>query len=442
LAISAALPQNKASRLIAPPGGHFSRSRVACREGRTTLCERYACFRDVDQLNGLFGANAGPLGLHPNWNVSPGQEAPVVGHHRATGTRRLGSLEWGGKLEYTIPAESVKADEKLARLAQGRRCLVPVDAFYLWFKQASGIQPIAIARRDRKTMAVAGLWDTGTGANGEVQQGFAILTTEAAGVVKAVQDSMPVVLNEVDWPLWLGEVAGDFRALLRAPNANHLTGWQVSKRVYGRANQGSQLLAEEFALNPGDSLVSFRLAVREVGTTYARLVALRGWYEDAMTDRSPAPTDLAFRTIADTLAGCLIEAERLCARISLAKAPANHVWPFQAADKLAYRQEIIDLGRSLTETSLAVAKWASPAEKWLAWHAPTLPQATKTVQLRLREDRLRGDADYIRAANAITSIVNLMVDYLQAKASELPARESYIRGVEIEKAVEGHVSLP
>ena len=76
----------------------------------------------------------------------------------------------------------------------------------------------------------------------------------------------------------------------------------------------------------------------------------------------------------------------------------------------------------------------SLAEEWLAWHTPTFsPAAAETVQLELREDNLCGDADYVRAANAITSIVNLMVGGISSSQGgrRCPGGNRRIRSVEV-----------
>jgi hypothetical protein len=44
-----------------------------------------------------------------------------------------------------------------------------------------------------------------------------IITTAANAAVGPIHDRMPLVLEDVDWPLWLGEADGDPATLLRPP---------------------------------------------------------------------------------------------------------------------------------------------------------------------------------------------------------------------------------
>jgi hypothetical protein len=57
-----------------------------------------------------------------------------------------------------------------------------------------------------------------------------ILTTTPNTEMAALHDRMPVILEQQDWPVWLGEAEGDHAALLRL----HRTGCCVCGRWIGR----------------------------------------------------------------------------------------------------------------------------------------------------------------------------------------------------------------
>jgi putative SOS response-associated peptidase YedK len=61
------------------------------------------------------------------------------------------------------------------------------------------------------------LWEAFRYENGEILRTYCIITIEAAGAVAEIHDRMPLVLDEADWAVWLGEVPRDPAALLRAP---------------------------------------------------------------------------------------------------------------------------------------------------------------------------------------------------------------------------------
>jgi len=51
-----------------------------------------------------------------------------------------------------------------------------------------------------------------------------------------------VILEAVDWPIWLGEEAGDHLALLRPAESGVVRLWPVSRAVNSVRNNGAELL--------------------------------------------------------------------------------------------------------------------------------------------------------------------------------------------------------
>jgi len=53
---------------------------------------------------------------------------------------------------------------------------------------------------------------------------------------------MPVIVEEADWPVWLGEAEGDPTLLLRPAQEGVLRLWSVSRAVNNVRNDGPELL--------------------------------------------------------------------------------------------------------------------------------------------------------------------------------------------------------
>ena len=53
-----------------------------------------------------------------------------------------------------------------------------------------------------------------------------------------LHNRMPVILQQQDWPLWLGEVEGDHAALLRPAPDGLLRVWQVARCVGSPRSNG------------------------------------------------------------------------------------------------------------------------------------------------------------------------------------------------------------
>jgi putative SOS response-associated peptidase YedK len=70
-------------------------------------------------------------------------------------------------------------------------------------KGAPPPQPYLIRRRDGQPMALAGLWEHWVGPNGEEVETACIVTTFANGLISALHDRMPVILEPEQFDTWL-----------------------------------------------------------------------------------------------------------------------------------------------------------------------------------------------------------------------------------------------
>jgi putative SOS response-associated peptidase YedK len=104
----------------------------------------------------------------------------------------------------------------------GQRCLVVTDGFYEWKKldpKGKEKQPYAIAMADNAPMVMAGLWAKWKSPEGEQVLSCTILTCGPNGAMGELHDRMPVIVDEADWPKWLGD---------RRPRT---TWWRCSSRA-------------------------------------------------------------------------------------------------------------------------------------------------------------------------------------------------------------------
>ena len=104
-----------------------------------------------------------------------------------------------------------------------------------------GKQPYAIARQDGQPMAFAGLWEGFKWPDG-ILRSFAIITTDADAVMADIHDRMPVIIEQQDWSVWLGEAEGDVPALLHPAEDDLLKVWPISRKVNSPSNNGPELL--------------------------------------------------------------------------------------------------------------------------------------------------------------------------------------------------------
>jgi putative SOS response-associated peptidase YedK len=94
---------------------------------------------------------------------------------------------------------------------------VPAGLFYEWRRRRRAA--IRHRRRDQAPLPIGGLWEGWRSQEGEVLRTFTIIATAANREVSELHDRIPLVLETLvleqpDWPLWLGETAGDVAGLL------------------------------------------------------------------------------------------------------------------------------------------------------------------------------------------------------------------------------------
>jgi putative SOS response-associated peptidase YedK len=153
-------------------------------------------------------------------------------------------------------SETAQTKPSFRRAAASRRCIVPADGFYEWFRVpgARTRQPYLIHRPDDEPFAFAGLWEqwrppTVEGAepldSDEVLRTVTVLTTSANDAMGAIHDRMPVLLAPADWDEWLAPerlADGRFEELC-VPAPDSLTVLRpVSTEVNDARHKGEHLL--------------------------------------------------------------------------------------------------------------------------------------------------------------------------------------------------------
>jgi putative SOS response-associated peptidase YedK len=116
---------------------------------------------------------------------------------------------------------------------------VVVDGYYEWRKTDKA--PFTIARTDGKPMALAGLWDRWGKTEGDFVYSCTVITVPAGPGMDSLHERAPLILGEPDWPLWLGETAGDPRALMQPVSDAGLDRWEVGRAVGNVRNDGPEL---------------------------------------------------------------------------------------------------------------------------------------------------------------------------------------------------------
>ena len=118
----------------------------------------------------------------------------------------------------------------------GQRCIVPMMGFVDDDWRSGRAVPTRIASADGKPMGVAGLWESWTGADGEVIVSYTVLTVNANSHALMSRYQQPgnekrmlAILNEGAYDAWLSARRENAREFMRAYPANWLTANPVEK---------------------------------------------------------------------------------------------------------------------------------------------------------------------------------------------------------------------
>lgn len=217
------------------------------------MCGRFAVTLPPDAMAQLFAAApANDLPAVPDYNVCPTTQIHVI--RSGADQRHLHSMRWGflphwyksptdGPLLINARAETIAEKPAFRAACRARRCLIPATGFYEWTKDAEGNRlPWYIHRADAAPIAFAGVWQE-WGRGEEAARTCAIVTTGANAQMKAIHHRMPVIVEERDWALWLGE-AGKGAATLMQPAAEDvLSFYRVDPKVNSNRARGEELIA-------------------------------------------------------------------------------------------------------------------------------------------------------------------------------------------------------
>lgn len=234
------------------------------------MCGRYAATKKPDQLVEEFEVEkvVAPE-LPADYNVAPTKRVYAVLDRLVDEAeqRQLRVVQWGlvpswakdpsiGNRMINARAESLGEKPAFRRAFAKRRCLLPADGYYEWYRpeSASGParkQPFFIHSADETSLALAGLyeiWRDPAVADDDDPEAFrwtvTVVTTDANADTARIHDRMPVIVGRDDWRTWLDPAASaaDVQALLHPAPLGLLVAYPVSTLVNRPGNNGPELL--------------------------------------------------------------------------------------------------------------------------------------------------------------------------------------------------------
>jgi putative SOS response-associated peptidase YedK len=211
------------------------------------MCGRFSAIDTNEAMAAQFKALIGnDLPVGPNYNVCPTNSVAVV---TSDGTRRLRAMRWGfvpawykdtrdGPLIINARSDTIATKPAFREAVRERRCIVPVSGFYEWETGPDGKKlPWYFTRTDGAMMALAAVWQ-----RWQDMDTVAIVSTEAGPGMQGLHHREAVMLEEADWPLWLGEAGHGAAVLMRASAPGLMQAVRVGTAVNSNRASGPDLI--------------------------------------------------------------------------------------------------------------------------------------------------------------------------------------------------------
>ncbi len=221
------------------------------------MCGRYASMIPPEAMTELFKL-LNSVAVVPRYNIAPTQ--PIVAIWEAQGRREGHFARWGlvpgwvkdpREFPLLVNARAESMEEKPAfrdPLKHGR-CIMPASGYYEWHTGPDKKKrPYYITRADGQPMALAGLYATWSGPEGEEVDSVATITVPTNAQLSVIHHRMPMILpdeqSQDDW-LNVRDVRARDAAQMALPLADGVLKFHpVSTRVNSARDDDPGLIEE------------------------------------------------------------------------------------------------------------------------------------------------------------------------------------------------------
>lgn len=218
------------------------------------MCGRYAVTLPDEAMRQIF-ATDNLIHSVPRYNIAPTQ--PVIAIWEDGGRRQARLARWGlvphwvkdpreFPLLVNARAETMADKPAFRDAVRHKRCILPASGYYEWKALPGGKkQPYYITHETGEPIALAGLYSSWMGPDGEEIDTVATITVPAGADVEHIHDRMPAIMTGEQIDLWLDVRNTRFHevAPFVVPQPQgRMVSHPVSIRVNSAANEGSDLI--------------------------------------------------------------------------------------------------------------------------------------------------------------------------------------------------------
>ncbi len=217
------------------------------------MTARYVLKDSPDTVEKHFECSIGDQ-FPPRYNIAPSQPIPII-CAGPTGRPAYRLVRWGfvpawdrdgtwfAKAVVRIRAETALEKQSFQGAWRRRRCLFPMNGFYVWENAKGDRAPRFVGlSRDAPLLAVAGLWEEWMGHDGSEMETAALLTVEADSASNVPR--VPLIMKQADYAEWLfaDELAAPGLMRFVAAPLPPTVSWAVGARVNNWRSEGADLI--------------------------------------------------------------------------------------------------------------------------------------------------------------------------------------------------------
>ncbi|HET9487516.1 MAG TPA: SOS response-associated peptidase [Chryseosolibacter sp.] len=205
------------------------------------MIDRYSITASAKQISARFTVDV-PEFYKEHYNASPTHLLPVITSATPQG---LSLFYWGTAPDWAknktlsdklinLPAEQFPEKPALKKSLKTHRCLIPADGFYGWRKVGKKTSiPYRFVLNSQRIFSFPALWEEFEDTDGHQIQTFKIITAPSNAVVLAIQERMPVILNNETEILWLDANCEEEKLLeiISTTDKTELNYYPVSPRI-------------------------------------------------------------------------------------------------------------------------------------------------------------------------------------------------------------------
>lgn len=217
------------------------------------MIDRYAIYSDLETINDRYGLSGEEFTV-PNYNAAPAQQLPVVTNASSTqvsfffwGT----SKEWSNNKSISPKLLACERDQLVKKTTlkvalEKRRCLIPVNGFYLW-KQYSKKRktPHYFHNPSQAIFSLPGIWEENEDMEGRVYHTFKIIEIPNYTNIPEFGTHMPGVVDKALEKKWLdGYSSPDELFEILNPNEDfrQIGHYPVSPHISDLSNNSADLI--------------------------------------------------------------------------------------------------------------------------------------------------------------------------------------------------------